>query len=147
MSKSMSSPLFLDVNVWVALTFDRHAHHVKAKEWYEALPATATLAFCRQTQLGLFRILTTVAVMQQNVLTQQECWHVYDRWIATGQVTWADEPGETETRLRALTQSASASPKAWMDAYLTAFAVGAQLTLVTFDKTLAGKAKGTVLLA
>jgi toxin-antitoxin system PIN domain toxin len=147
MSKSMSSPLFLDVNLWVALTFDRHAHHVKAKEWYEAVPATATLVFCRQTQLGLFRILTTAAVMHQNVLTQRECWQVFDQWIATGQVAWADEPGETETRLRGLTQGASASPKVWMDAYLTAFADGANLTLVTFDKALAEKAKGAVLLA
>jgi toxin-antitoxin system PIN domain toxin len=142
----MSSLLFLDVNLWVALTFDRHAHHVKAKEWYETVPATATFVFCRQTQLGLFRILTTAAVMHQNVLTQRECWQVYDRWIATGQVAWADEPGETETRLRGLTQSASASPKAWMDAYLTAFADGAKLTLVTFDKALAGKAKRALLL-
>lgn len=143
----MSSPLFLDVNLWVALTFDRHAHHEKAKKWYEVVPVTATLVFCRQTQLGLFRILTTAAVMQQNVLTQQECWQVYDQWIATGQVAWADEPGETETRLRELTQSASTSPKAWMDAYLTAFAHSAHLTLVTFDQALAGKAKGAVLLA
>ena len=26
------------------------------------------------------------------------------------------------------------SPKIWMDAYLTAFAIGAKLTLVTFDR-------------
>ena len=84
--------------------------------------------------------------MQQEMLSQQECWQVYDRWVATGQVGWADEPREIEPLLRALTKSTSASPKTWMDAYLTAFAEGVELTLVTFDRALAAKAKGAVLL-
>jgi uncharacterized protein len=142
----MSSPLLPDVNVWVALNFDQHSHHETAKRWYQAVPAQSTLAFCRQTQLGLFRILTTVAVMEQRVLTQKGCWEIYDRWVATGQVGWADEPELLETRLRALTGGDSASPKAWMDAYLAAFAECAGLTLVTFDQALAAKVKGAVLL-
>jgi len=143
----MSSPLFPDVNVWVALNFDRHAHHVAAKQWYEAMPASATLVFCRQTQLGLFRILTTTAVMGPEVLTQAGCWLLYDRWVATGQVVWADEPQDLEARLRAFTGHAAASPKEWMDAYLAAFAEAGKLTLVTFDRALAAKAKGAVLLS
>jgi hypothetical protein len=105
------------------------------------------LVFCRQTQLGLFRILTTAAVMGQEALTQRECWQVYDQWIATGQVAWADEPRGLEERLRALTGQATSSPKEWMDAYLTAFAAPGQLTLVTFDRALAAKVEGAVLLA
>lgn len=143
----MSSQLFPDVNVWVALTSERHSHHAIAKRWYEAQPASERFFFCRQTQLGLFRILTTAAVMQQETLSQQECWQVYDRWIATGQVGWADEPKKIEPSLRALTKSTSASPKTWMDAYLTAFAEAAELTLVTFDRALAGRSNSAVLLA
>lgn len=142
----MSSLLFPDVNVWVALISDRHRHHATAKLWYETVPLSATLVFCRQTQLELFRILTTAAVMEQEVLTQRGCWQVFDRWIATGQVAWADEPRDLEMRLRALTGDASVSPKAWMDAYLAAFAESGKLTLVTFDHALAAKAKGAVLL-
>jgi uncharacterized protein len=142
----MSSPLLLDVNVWVALNFDEHAHHVAAKRWYAAVPASETLVFCRQTQLGLFRILTTVAVMGPEVLTQLECWQIYDHWIATGQIAWADEPQNLEVRLRALTSHAAASPKEWMDAYLAAFAETAGIQLVTLDRALAGKVKGAVLL-
>ncbi len=142
----MSSLLFPDVNVWVALNFEMHAHHATAKRWYEATPPSANLVFCRQTQLGLFRILTTSAVMGQEVLTQQGCWQIYDRWISTGQVAWADEPRDLEIALRALTAGAAASPKVWMDAYLAAFAEGAGLTLVTLDKALAGRVKGAVLL-
>ena|SRR5208282_661299 len=142
----MSSPLLLDVNVWVALNFDRHSHHVAAKQWYDAVPAGGTLVFCRQTQLGLFRILTTATVMGTEVLTQLECWQIYDRWISTGQVAWADEPQNLEARLRALTSRAAASPKEWMDAYLAAFVETAGIQLVTFDRALAAKAKGAVLL-
>jgi toxin-antitoxin system PIN domain toxin len=142
----MSSPLLLDVNVWVALNFDEHAHHVAAKQWYVAVPTSTTLVFCRQTQLGLFRILTTAAVMGQAVLTQLGCWQIYDRWNETGQVAWADEPQDMEVRLRALTSHAAGSSKEWMDAYLAAFAETAGIQLVTFDRALAAKVKGTVLL-
>jgi predicted nucleic acid-binding protein len=51
-----------------------------------------------------------------------------------------------EERLRERTGSGSVAPKTWMDAYLAAFAEAGGLTLVTFDKALAGKAKGAVLL-
>jgi uncharacterized protein len=143
----MNSRLLLDVNVWVALNSDRHTHHLSAGFWYEALDLRARIVFCRQTQLGLFRILSTPAVMAEEILTQRACWDLYDRWISTGQVEWADEPLNLEQLLRPLTASGTASPKTWMDAYLTAFAEGAGLSLVTFDKSLAGKARGSVLLA
>lgn len=142
----MTSLLFPDVNVWVALNFEKHAHHTTAKQWYEAAPAGATLVFCRQTQLGLFRILTNSTVMGEEVLTQLRCWQICDRWISTGQVAWADEPRDIETLLRALTAGAAASPKVWMDAYLAAFAEGGGLTLVTMDRALAGRVEGAVLL-
>lgn len=94
----------------------------------------------------LFRILTTSVLMEAEVLTQRGCWQMYDRWVATGQVDWADEPHGLETGLRSLTNQSNSSPKAWMDAYLTAFAAAAKLTLVTFDKALASKEKSTLLL-
>jgi len=142
----MNSPLFLDVNVWVALNSEVHTHHATAKRWYEAIPPSATIVFCRQTQLGLFRILTTVAVMGQEVLTQLQCWRIYDQWLSTGQVAWVDEPRGLEAGLRALTAGTTSSPKIWMDAYLAAFAEAANLTLVTFDQALARKVKEAVLL-
>ena len=27
-----------DINVWLALTFDSHAHHPAAKTWFDGLP-------------------------------------------------------------------------------------------------------------
>jgi uncharacterized protein len=142
----MNSLLLPDVNVWIALNFDRHTHHVSVKQWYDGLPASATLIFCRQTQLGLFRILSSAAVMGREVLTQADCWQIYDQWNAAGQVAWADEPLDMETRLREMTENATPSPKVWMDAYLAAFAEAGNLRLVTMDRALVAKAKGAVLL-
>ena len=48
---------------------------------------------------------------------------------------------------RSATQGTQASPKELADAYLASLAKTARLTLVTFDKALAGKAKGALLLA
>ncbi len=84
--------------------------------------------------------------MQGEALTQEACWRVFDRWVSTGQVSWADEPMGLEKRLRERTGSGSVAPKAWMDAYLAAFAEAGGLTLVTFDKALAGRVTGAVLL-
>jgi len=52
-----------------------------------------------------------------------------------------------DRRFRSLTRSRLASPKAWADAYLAAFADTAQLTLVTFDHAFRGTVGSVLLLA
>lgn len=136
-----------DINVWVALNDDRHVHHSIAYDWYRELPNDSLIVFCRQTQLGLFRVLSTPAVMGDEALTLRGCWQIFDRWAGTGQVRWASESTELEQFLRARTFGNSISPKIWTDAYLAAFAETAALTLVTFDKALASKTKGALLLS
>ena len=137
---------FPDVDVWVALNDDRHVHHPTANEWYLALDEDSLIVFCRQTQLGLFRVLSTPAVMGDEALTLRACWQVFDRWAGTGQVRWAMESTQLEQALRTRTAASSISPKTWTDAYLAAFAETAGMALVTFDKALAEKVKGAVLL-
>lgn len=84
--------------------------------------------------------------MEEEALSLSACWAIFDQWVDTGQVVWADEPSGLGLFLRNITQANSISPKTWMDAYLAAFAETAGLTLVTFDRALAGKTKGAVLL-
>jgi uncharacterized protein len=144
-----SSKLFLfpDINVWVALTYERHVHHVIARKWFEALAPTARLFFCRLTQLGLLRLLTAAAVMgPDQVKSQWEAWKAYDRWLEDERVEMLDEPVGLEAHLRTLTRSAHASPKDWADTYLAAFAQASRLTVVTFDRAFQGKAKDLHLL-
>ena len=139
--------LFPDVNVWVALTFEGHVHHDAAKEWFESLPAEVRLIFCRVTQLGLLRLLTTEAVMgAREVMSQAEAWETYDRWLEDDRVSLSDEPPALERAFRAMSRLRHPAPKDWADSYLAAFASESDLTLVTFDRTLHSRAQRAILL-
>jgi uncharacterized protein len=140
----MTLSVFPDVNVWLALATPGHIHHKEARRWFEGLDE-ADLFFCRFTQIGLLRLLTTASVMGRDVLNQREAWQAYDKFLDGG-VRFLEEPPTLEDRFRQLTRHASSSPKEWADAYLAAFAMADGLVLVTFDKALAAKAKGAILL-
>lgn len=144
-----SSRLFLfpDINVWVALTYERHVHYNTAHNWFERLAPTARVFFCRLTQLGLLRLLTAPAVMGvDQAMSQRDAWRAYDRWLEDDRVEFLEEPGGLDTPFRALTQSAQASPKDWADSYLVAFAHASRLTVVTFDQAFQSKARDLLLL-
>ena len=142
-----ATSLFPDINVWVALTYEGHAHHRTAPTWFEMLTPDASLVFCRLTQVGLLRLLTAEAVMGDEVMTQPQAWGAYDRWHHDPRVELVDEPAGIEAHFRVLTRLRQTATKDWADAYLAAFATAGQLTLVTFDKGLRAKAKSTVMLA
>jgi uncharacterized protein len=146
MQKSTTSFLFPDINVWIALTIDRHVHHSRAVQWFESVSESGRLFFCRFTQMGLLRLLTLQAVMGQEVMAQAEAWKAYDRWLEDERISFLDEPTEIEAAFRDLTKSGQAAPKDWADSYLAAFAAAAQLTLVTFDQAFSNKAWQVVLL-
>jgi toxin-antitoxin system PIN domain toxin len=142
----MNSSVFPDINVWLALTLLTHEHHAPAWNWYTSLPQDVDLVFCRITQLGLLRLLTTKAVAAEATMTQQGAWTAYDAWMERGGGLFKEEPPWFDDSFRAHSDRDISSPKEWADAYLAAFAETASLTLVTFDKALAAKAKGSTLL-
>jgi predicted nucleic acid-binding protein len=104
------------------------------------------LAFCRLTQLGLLRLLTTKVVMGDEVMTQPQAWAAYDQWLQDPRVEFLDEPTALEARFRSLTRLRQPATKDWADSYLAAFATVGQLTLVTFDRGLRTKVKSIVVL-
>jgi len=130
----------------VALHHEIHTHHEAALRWFAALRPETTLIFCRQTQVGLFRLLTSEEVMGDEALAERECWALYRRWIAGGKARLESEPAGVGPAFEKRTGGGSSSPKTWTDAYLAAFAEVGNLALVTFDQALARKAKGAVLL-
>jgi len=130
------------VNVWLALSYERHVHHAAAKAWFEGLDENARVCFCRFTQVGLLRLLTADAVMGRNeVLSQAEAWRVYDRWSEDDRILFVEEPSTIEPPFRSLSQSKRPEPKDWADSYLIAFAAVAGLRLATFDKALREKSR------
>ena len=148
MPRSSRSFLFPDVDVWVALTYQRHTHHEAAARWLDSLGDEDCLHFCRVTLLSLLRLLPTEAVMGvADGLSQGEAWKAYDQWLADDRVSFLAEPSNLEVIFRNLTKQSHPAPKDWADAYLAAFASMAELELVSFDQGFRGKVKNLQLLS
>jgi uncharacterized protein len=126
---------FLDANVWLALLWSRHTHSEKAREWFER-SSEEKFFFCRITQITVLRLLTTTAVMGNDVKKMHEAWELWDRVCADDRIEFLSEPEAIEQEFRPLSARQSPSPKVWVDAYLLAFASVAGLKLVTFDRAL-----------
>ena len=147
MPRSSSLFLFPDINVWLALSYERHVHHSIAREWFDQKDSSVRLCFCRFTQIGLLRLLTTDALMGiDSVLSQVEAWRVYDTWLEDERILFLEEPTTIEASFRGLSQQKRPAPKDWADSYLAAFAHIAGLRLVTFDRALRAKSPDLVLL-
>jgi len=58
----------IDINVWLALTWDRRAQHAAAARWYSSID-DAALLFCRFTMLGFLRLPTNRQVMGDSTAT------------------------------------------------------------------------------
>ena len=126
-----------DVNVWLALTFDSHVHHPAAKTWFDGLPSGEVCFFCRLSQQGFLRLATNRNVFGKHAVSLPDAWQKYDLFLTDSRVAFADEPAGLENHWRTFTQNQSYSPHVWNDAYLAAFALSGNMTLVTFDKGLA----------
>lgn len=138
---------FPDINVWIALTYRGHQHHLAAATWFDHLRGD-TAGFCRLTQLGFLRLLTHPTVMGPEVKSQLQAWRSYDLLFSDARVTFYTEldPLAVEDEFRMLTTSTHFSPQQWPDPYLAGFAKAGNLILVTFDGALSKLAGGKVLL-
>jgi uncharacterized protein len=138
---------FPDVNVWIALAYEGHQHHSSATAWLGRLNGEEVY-FCRFTQLGLLRLLTHPSVMREDVRSQTEAWQTYDAFLRDERISFHAEadPKHVESVFRKLTYSGRSLSQQWPDAYLSAFARVAGLTLVTFDRGLRQMAAGNTML-
>jgi toxin-antitoxin system PIN domain toxin len=126
-------PALADVNFLLALCYEGHVHHPQALSWLGQQDDLAVV-LCRNTQLGLLRLLSNAAVMGADVCTQERAWEVYDALAGDPHFDfWAETEG-LEAILRGYTIAGQVSPKLWQDAYLAAFARAGKLRLVTFDQ-------------
>ena len=147
MTRSTTSSVFPDVNVWIALTIKAHQHHAIAWSWYHSLGPHQKLVFCRFTQVGFLRLLTNKTVAAHETVTQKGAWAVYDQWIGEGGAVYLDEPLGFDIEFREMSDQLISAPKTWTDSYLAGFARAASINLVTFDKALSLRARQPVLLS
>ena len=129
--------ILVDVGVWLAAVWERHAHHPVAAGWVHE--QSDDLAFCRVTQMGLLRLLSNPAVMGDDAVDRSRAWLVFDQLWADERVLWADEPGELNAVWRAISARDDKSRKLWTDDYLAAFAQTSGMTLATLDRKLPGR--------
>jgi len=125
--------LLPDINVWLALAFEAHVHHVPARDWFETVDPR-TCAFCRFTQQGFLRLATNPSVFGKEAVNMQDAWGLYDQLISDERVLFLAEPGGLETSWRKHTRDRKYSHKLWSDAYLASFAELGAGRNVTFDR-------------
>ena len=125
-------PTISDVNYLLACCYERHVHHPSALAWLEQQDELS-IVICRNTQMGLLRLLSNPAVMGTDVCTLPQAWDVYDYLMSDERFDFYSEPVGVEQYLRKYTRAGRVFPKLWQDAYLAAFARAAKLHLVSFD--------------
>lgn len=127
----------LDINVWLALTFEVHGHHRTAAGWFADREEGSCL-FCRYSQSGFLRLSTNAAVFGKEAQSLADAWSFYDLLILDPRTGFSQEPLGLDHLWREMTMTQDYSPKVWNDAYLAAFAVAGGFTLATFDGGFAG---------
>jgi len=133
----MTSLSFPDLNVWLAAAAPEHVHASLARNWWEQ--ENGVIAFCRLTQMGFLRLVTTAAAMDGKPLTMAQAWRIYDRFFDDDRVVFVAEPLQVEGRFREKLRMGTASPKLWADAWLLAFAQAAEGIVVTLDRALSAR--------
>jgi len=61
-----------DINVWLALAFPAHVHHLPARAWFGAVPAGRPCHFCRLSQLGFLRLANNPKVFPAAALAPDQ---------------------------------------------------------------------------
>ena len=84
-----------DINFWLAVTFEVHAHHVRAKQFFDG-HAADPFSFCRFTQQGFLRIGSNVTVFGEEAVSLREDWRLYDRILNDPRVHLTNEPDGLE---------------------------------------------------
>jgi uncharacterized protein len=121
----------IDVGVWLAAVWGRHAHHPVVADWFAR--EEDDIIFCRVTQMGLLRLLSNPAIMGDDTVDRSQAWRTFDQLCVDERVLWADEPAELDPVWRAISARDDQSHKLWADDYLAAFAQASGASLVTLD--------------
>jgi predicted nucleic acid-binding protein len=83
--------------------------------------------------MTLLRLLTSKAVMAEEVLKPREAWELYRKLRRDWRVSFSAEPAGLEGLWLELMNHPNAGTS-WTDAYLAAFALGQAFVLASFDR-------------
>lgn len=120
-----------DVNVWLALADENHAHHEKARDFWQNQSAPK-IAFCRITALGLLRLSTHPKVLSRP-LSPAEAWDIYQRYRNEASVAFVEDTSAIDAAFMNMSLAADFPHHLWTDCYLAALAHHRACRIISFD--------------
>ena len=123
----------VDVNLGLAFLVKQHEHHRWAERWFERR-AAGEVAVCRIVQLSVVRLLANRSVMGDDAMPASAAWKLFELLLEDERVEFVPEPAEIDGLMPGLFKYPGPTGKLVADAYLAAFAIGASMQLVTFDR-------------
>lgn len=133
----LSTGDFLDVNVWLVLSYRSHPFHwVATRYWQSVCDSGTPLWFNRATMVALVRLLTQPRMMGSDVMALHQALATYQSWLDTPQVSFLPEsPGFDEALVRLMGSASTPLPSRLLtDLCFAATAEAAGLRMVTFDR-------------
>jgi len=121
-----------DLNLWLALADPDHAHHCRARRYWEC-EAAPKIAFCRITMLGFLRLLTNAQVMHGDPLRPGKAWAAWHAFSSLPEVCFLNESPLVETQFEEWTNRRDFSAHCWTDAWIASLAQAQCARVVSFD--------------
>lgn len=120
-------------------------HSQICSNWLESLDS-GSVVFCRVSQMGLLRLLTSKSVMDDEVLSSRDAWRAYQKILTGERISFAPEPFTLEPEWQKLAAQDRPTPKVWTDPYLAAFTRASGMRSVTLDRAVLSLADEALLL-
>ncbi len=121
-----------DVNVLFALLVSGHVHHVRAWQWWQALPDDS-LAVCWLTRLGVLRLLTNSKAMNNQSLSNVDALNAWNIFALDPRTFESEPEASHESLFRHFVIGRQPSPNLWSDAWLAAHAESHGWRMTSFD--------------
>jgi toxin-antitoxin system PIN domain toxin len=122
-----------DVNVVFSILVERHAHHAKAWEWWEAQEIDS-VGLCLPVRLGVLRLLTNTKAMDHAPVIPEDALAAWDAIEGDERTYLIESPTKaSEVYFRKNVTRRTPTPNLWTDALLAALAVAGGYRLTSFD--------------
>jgi len=123
-----------DVNFLIAILDSRHEHSARAVSWLQNVDERHSIVICRVAQMGALRLLTKQSIMREGVLTGADAWAYINSLFEDDRFVFASEPSGFESSWKAICAWTPKGSSTETAAYLAAFAIADNLSVVTFDR-------------
>ena len=122
-----------DVKFLIAILDIKHEHSIRANSWLSKVGQPHSIVISRVAQMGALRLLTRQSIMGEGVLTGAKAWSYVTMLFEDDRFEFGSEPPGFESSWQAVCEWTPKGSSADTGAYLAAFALASNLSVVTFD--------------